>query len=72
MTDSVRICEFLINKCLKLDVLRESLLTHDAPHLIDVSQGIKVFVIVVVEGTLQGHAVHTIGFCHKTKQFSQP
>ena len=72
MTDSVRIYVPFINESLKLDVLGESLLTHDAPHLIDVSQGLEVFVIVVVEGALQGHAVHPIGFSHKAKQFSQP
>ena len=72
MTDSVRNCELPINESLKLDVLREGLLPHDAPHFIDVGQRIKNLVIVVVEGALQGHTVHTIGFCHKAKQFGQP
>ena len=52
VTDSVRICEFLINESLKLDVLREGLLAHDTPHLINVSQRVEVLVIVVVEDSL--------------------
>ena len=52
MTDSVRIYELPINESLKLDALRECLLPHDAPHLINVGQRIEVFVIVIVEGTL--------------------
>ena len=72
MTDSVRICELHINESLKLDALRECLLPHDTPHLINVGQRIEVFVIVIVEGTLQGHTVHTIRFCHETKLLGQP
>ena len=72
MTDSVRNCELPINESLKLDVLREGLLPHDAPHFIDVGQRIKILVIVVVEGALQGHTVHTIRFCHEAKLLGQP
>ena len=72
MTDSVRICELHINESLKLDALWECLLTHDAPHLINVGQRIEVLVIVIVEGTLQSHMVHTIRFCYKAKLFGQP
>ena len=72
MTDSVRICELPINESLKLDALRECLLPHDAPHLINVGQRVEVLVIVVVEGALQGHTVHTIAFCHEAKKFGQP
>ena len=72
MTDSVRIYELPINESLKLDALRECLLPHDTPHLINVGQRIEVFVIVIVEGTLQGHTVHTIRFCHEAKLFGQP
>ena len=72
MTDSVRICELHINESLKLDAFRECLLPHDAPHLINVGQRIEVLVIVIVEGTLQGHTVHTIRFCYEAKLFDQP
>ena len=37
MTDSVRNCKLPINESLKLDALREGLLAHDTPHLINVS-----------------------------------
>ena len=72
MTDSVRICELPINETLKLDALRECLLPHYTPHLINVGQRIEVLVIVIVEGTLQSHMVHTIRFCYKAKLFGQP
>ena len=72
MTDSVRICELHINESLKLDAFWECLLPHDAPHLINVGQRIEVLVIVIVEGTLQGHTVHTIRFCYEAKLFGQP
>ena len=72
MTDSVKICELHINESLKLDAFRECLLPHDAPHLINVGQRIEVLVIVIVEGTLQGHTVHTIRFCYEAKLFGQP
>ena len=72
MTDYKRNCKSEIKNGLKFNSFRESLFPHNAPHLVNISQRVEVLVIVIVEGTLEGHAVHTIGFCHKAKLFSQP
>ena len=56
---------------LKLDALRECLFPHNAPHLINVSQGVEVLIIVVVEGSFQSHTIHTVRFCDEAKQFGQ-
>lgn len=72
MTDYKRNCKSEIKNGLKFNSLREGLLVHNAPHLVNISQRVEVLVIVVVEGALEGHAVHTIGFCHKAKPFGKP
>ena len=62
----------VLSLTLKFDTLRECLLPHNTPHLINISKRVEILIIVVVKGSFQGHTVHAICFRNKSEHFSYP
>ena len=53
---------------LKGNFIGKGFLSHDAPHFINVGEGIEVFVIMVIKGTFIGHLPKVVFIARETEQ----
>ena len=52
--------------------LRKSLLSHYAPHLIDICKGVEVLIVVVIKRSLMGHLIYSIVHPDHSKHPGKP